>query len=183
MQIADDTQTDYPSVLAYARSDRLVFLQRVRSVLVRAHIVEQYALIDEILSTEVAKYFFRGENWVRMWKRSQKFANFNYFVLEKLSVRDKLGLVKDVRRIPKAVSQRIEQIAAIRNVVAHALFPENLRAAKGKVNQRGALVSFPYKGTDVFTPEGLKRFREDVEVVTKFFDVTKPAIQTEATAG
>jgi len=141
------------------------YLVRARASLVRGQVVDAYAMIDDMLGSEIAAYFFRGVHFDRMW-RTDKFRRFNYFILEKLSTRDKLALVKELLNMPKAIASRINAINAIRNEVAHALFPENLRAHSSRRSRKLAEpISCPYKGIDVFTAEGFHRFIDDVEEI------------------
>jgi len=167
--IATELGLDYPNVFMYSDERRLNFLGHIRSVMVRGFIVEQYTLADEFLSSAIAAYFFRGRNFIRMWKR-ERFANFNYFVLEKLSVRDKLALVKEIGAIPKGVASAIEDIIQVRNVVAHVFFPENVRAVRRKSIARRATppISYPYKGADIFSSKGLTHFKQDSARVGAF---------------
>ena|ERR1022692_2986626 len=50
--------------------------------------------------------------------------SFNYFILEKMSLMEKLAFVKDVYTVSRAIAADIESINAIRNALAHAFFPE-----------------------------------------------------------
>ena len=111
---------------------------------------------------------FSNEQFQILWK-TKKFERFNYFVLEKMSLMEKLAFVKDVYVVPKGIAADIESINAIRNAVAHAFFPENLRAYRSKPG--GTARQFagpPYKGVDVFTFDGFGRFVADARRVVEF---------------
>jgi hypothetical protein len=66
--------------------------------------------------------------------------------------------VKAIYKVPKAIAANIEALNALRNGLAHAFFPENLRSAKPV-----------YKGKDIFTIDGLTRFIADMGAVHDFF--------------
>jgi hypothetical protein len=69
-----------------------------------------------------------------------------------------LRFVKAITKVPKPVAADIEALNVLRNGLAHAFFPENLRSAKPI-----------YKGKDIFSRDGLKRFIEDMSRVSDFF--------------
>jgi hypothetical protein len=50
--------------------------------------------------------------------------------LEGLSRLKKLAFVKSISKVPKSVARDIQEINALRNGLAHAFFPENLRTSK-----------------------------------------------------
>jgi len=99
--------------------------------LIRGEVVTKYTLIDERLSSAICRYMFEGGKFMKLWK-TKRFERFNYFILEKMSLMEKLAFVKDVYNIPKRLAADIEAINAIRNALAHAFFPENLRAHRIK---------------------------------------------------
>jgi hypothetical protein len=102
-----------------------------------------------MLGTIIAHYFFGVAGGSKAW-RTKKFQRFNYFVLERLYLQQKLALVKDLRPLPKYAVTYIDKLNDMRNAVAHAFFPENLRGDRTL-----------YKGKDIFTIEGFRGFRED----------------------
>ena len=71
---------------------RWLYLVRLRAVLVRGIVIEVYTNIDEALAPEIAAYFFHGVNFDRMW-RGEKFKHFNHYILERMSMHNKLSLV------------------------------------------------------------------------------------------
>jgi len=121
-------------------------------------VVLQYTLVDEFLSNILCHNFFgRKASFIRLWK-TKRFRNFNYFVIEKLSLMEKLAFVKALKKLPKSVTSDVERLNALRNGIAHAFFPENLRSSKPT-----------WKGKDIFTVEGLTAFVEDIAELTEFF--------------
>jgi hypothetical protein len=81
----------------------------------------------------------------------------------------KLVFLKDVYRVPKNVASAIEEINSLRNAMAHAFFPENLRAyqMKGRPAPRKP-ITVRYKGEDAFTQAGIQKFTDDCSNVVNF---------------
>src|SRR5262245_7416012 len=111
---------------------------------------------------------FDNEKIMQLWK-TKKFERFNYFILEKMSLMEKLAFVKNVYTVPRAIAADIENINAIRNALAHAFFPENLRVYRTKYGSPSRTLAGPrYKGIDVFTFDGFDRFIDDSRRVVEF---------------
>jgi hypothetical protein len=107
---------------------------------------------------EICHYYFgKKRSFPQLWK-TKRFQLFNYHVLEELYPLQKLRLVKAIRPVPKQVSKSIESLNALRNGLAHAFFPENLRKTKPT-----------WKGKNIFSLEGAKLFMEDMYSVAGFF--------------
>jgi len=149
---------DYGNILDYEHDSRTPHLQRMRDHVVRGEVVGQYTLMDEYLNGGLCDYFFgRKKNALQLW-RTKKFRNFNYYVLEKLSLMEKFHLLRAVRRVPKFVVADIERLNNLRNGLAHAFFPENLRSAKPL-----------WKGKSIFTVDGLEIFIQDMANLSEWF--------------
>jgi hypothetical protein len=130
----------------------------MKDQIVRSQIIADYTFVDEPLGATICHYFFgRKRGFVKLWK-TKKLKNFNYYILEVLSLTEKLRLVKSIIMVPKAVSADVEALNALRNGLAHAFFPENLRSGKPV-----------YKGHDIFSSGGLQRLCEGMSKVTDFF--------------
>jgi hypothetical protein len=175
---------DYWNVLdrnpQYDRVGRTLLLQGMIRQIVRGEVVSQYTLVDEHLSCIICRYMFQNKQFPTLWK-TKKFERFNYYVLEKMSLMEKLAFVKDVSAVPKGIAADIESINAIRNALAHAFFPENLRAYRSKPGWTGRQFVGPrYKGVAIFTLDGLERFLADARRVvqlltTRWRDALVPA--------
>jgi hypothetical protein len=147
---------------------RTIVLQGMMREIVRGEVVSQYTLIDEQLGSRICNYMFEYKQFPALWK-TKKFERFNYFVLEKMSLMEKLAFVKDVYAVSKGIAADIESINAIRNALAHAFFPENLRACRSKPGWTARKFAGPrYKGVDIFTFEGFARFLADSRRVAEF---------------
>jgi hypothetical protein len=130
----------------------------MKNQLIRSQVIMDYTFIDEMLGSAICHYFFgKKRSFIKLWK-TKKFRHFNHYTLEVLSLSEKLRLVKAISKVPKAVARNIEEINALRNGLAHAFFPENLRSAKPI-----------YKGKDVFSIAGLSTFIIDMGRVSDFF--------------
>jgi len=115
---------------------RTVVLQSIMREIIRGEVITHYPLLDEHLGSKICHYFFPNAQFIKLWK-TKKFERFNYFVLEKMSLMEKLAFVKDIHRIPKGIAADIEAINAIHNALANAYLPENLRAYRKKSNPTG----------------------------------------------
>jgi len=132
-----------------------VLLELAKDKLIRSGVIYSYVLIDELLCELIARYFFDPRKTsIQLWK-TERFKMFNYHVLEGMPLLRKLALVKEYHDIPKPIEEIIVLTNTIRNAVAHSFFPMNKRDFKktGKVT---------YKGKDIFTLDGLKRFDDDI---------------------
>jgi len=157
-EIAALLHLNYREIREYDRDSRSTRLELIKRHFIRGDIVIQYTLMDEFLSAMLCHHFFgRRVSFPTLWK-SKRFRNFNYFFLEKLSLMEKLAYVKAIHEVPRTVCRNLEQLNNLRNGIAHAFFPENLRSAKPK-----------WKGLDIFSLEGVQRFSDDLAEVTEFF--------------
>jgi len=149
---------DYREIGDYEEAARTPQLERIKRHLIRGEVVGEYTLIDEFLNNRLCHYFFgKRRSFIHLW-RTKKFKNFNYYVVEQLSLLEKLRFVKATSKVPKHVASEIERVNSLRNALAHAFFPENLRSSK------------PFwKGKDIFTLDGLIQFGEDMKKVHEHF--------------
>jgi hypothetical protein len=158
---------DYWNILDTESDWRTTHLQLITREIIRGQVVSKYTLIDEQLGSRICHYMFDNKKFMRLWK-TRKFERFNYYTIEKMSVMEKLAFVKDVYTVPKAIASNVEQINAIRNAVAHAFFPENLRAHRAKQRSPMRRMFGPhYKGIDIFTFPGFERFLSDAQNVVQ----------------
>jgi len=149
---------DWRGIKQYERGARTAHLERIKRHLIIGEVVMQYTLIDEHLNMQLCRHFFgRGRRFTKLWK-TKKFKNFNYHLLEGLFLLQKLSYVKSFKPIPKHITRSIEQINSLRNGLAHAFFPENLKRSKPV-----------YKGKGIFTIEGVQQFVGDMSEISQFF--------------
>jgi len=156
--VSDLLGLDWRKVKDVEREARTTHLERIKRHLIIGEVVMQYTLIDEYLNEQLCHYIFgRKKSFPKLWKR-KKFQNFNYHVLEGLFLLEKLRYVKSFRKIPKTIAKDIDQINVLRNGLAHAFFPENLKRSKPI-----------YKGKSIFSVEGIEQFVKDMSEISDFF--------------
>lgn len=155
-EIVPRLRMNYREIEEYEPAERTPRLKLVRDHIVRGEIVLAYTFIDESLNGILCRQFFGRRSHIKLW-RTKRFRNFNYFFLEKLSLMEKLAYVRAIREVPRSIRRDIEQLNNLRNGVAHAFFPENLRSAKPK-----------WKGLDVFSLDGLNLFLEDLASIDDY---------------
>jgi hypothetical protein len=167
-RIASIVRIDYWNIRDREKEARTPVLEVIRRELIRGEVIGQYTLIDDLLSTEVCSYFLPGKDLIKQWK-TKKFRRFNYYVIEQLYMTQKLAFLKDVYDVPRDIASRIEEINALRNALAHAFFPENLRVyqMKGRPGPRKPAI-VRYKGQNLFSVEGATAFVADCSTVTDF---------------
>jgi hypothetical protein len=157
-QIMELINLDYENIESYDKEARTPILRRQKDQMIRGQVIIQYTLIDEFLSNKLAHYFFpKNKSFIYLWK-TKKFQNFNYYFLQELSLLQKLRFVKSIVHIPRKINRDIENMNALRNALAHALFPENLKKSKPQ-----------WKGGNIFSLDGLKLFMEDMEEINRYF--------------
>ena len=133
-------------------------LRVAKDQLVRSQVIMSYTLVDEFLNMQLAHYFFGRENgFIKLW-RTKRFRLFNYHVLEELSLLQKLRFAKAIKPIPKDIVADIERLNALRNGLAHAFFPENLKKVKPE-----------WKGRSILTIEALQQFSDDMQDIFNHF--------------
>jgi len=166
--IAETIGVDYWNILDREAAARTPVLEVIKRELIRGEIVSQYTLVDDLVATRICEYFFPGRGMISLWK-TKRFRRFNYYILERLYLVQKLSFLKDVYRVPKNIAATIEEINTLRNAMAHAFFPENLRAyqMKGRPAPRKP-ISVRYKGEDAFTQVGIQKFDDDCSNVVDF---------------
>jgi hypothetical protein len=149
---------NYNKVGDAEKDARTPYLRIIKDQYVRSEVIMTYVAIDEFLSSAICRYLFGKErSFIQLW-RTKKFQNFNYYILEKLSLLNKLDLVTAISRLPRGIENAIRRINDLRNGLAHAFFPENLRRNKPV-----------YRDESIYTIRGLRLFEEDREKINDFF--------------
>ncbi|MGA9451343.1 MAG: hypothetical protein WBW41_08370 [Verrucomicrobiia bacterium] len=149
---------DYHNISAYDPEARTVYLEAARDKIVRGQVIIWYTLVDEFLSCEMCRYYFgHKRSFPQLW-RTKQFRVFNYHVIEELHLMQKLRHVRAFHPVPRDIVADIERLNALRNGLAHAFFPENLRKTQPK-----------WKGQNIFSLAGLKALQADFEKMAEFF--------------
>lgn len=144
-------------------------LELIKNQLIRSEVIMAYTIVDEFLSVRIASYQFgKAKSFIQLWK-TKKFKNFNHYILEELSTLAKLRFAKEIKKIPTSIVSDIERLNSLRNALAHSFFPQNLKRNRTL-----------WKGQDIFTLEGAKKFCEDMQKINDHFISEVPhAIETE----
>jgi hypothetical protein len=157
-EIASLVKVDFSDIHSYERPARTPLLEMMRRRLIISEVIVSYTLTDEHLNVRIAHFFFgKNRSFIKLWK-TKPFRLFNHHVLEELPLMAKLRFVKSISKIPKGVAADIERLNALRNGLAHAFFPENLRRSKPE-----------WKGKKIFSVEGLRSFLEDMRKIDSYF--------------
>ncbi len=157
-EICAEFNLDYENISAYSPTERTAYLEAARDKIVRGQVVIWYTVVDEFLNVEICRYYFgRKRTFPELW-RTKRFQAFNYHVIEELHLMQKLRHVRTIRNIPKDVVADIERLNALRNGLAHALFPENLKRTQPK-----------WKGQSIFSLSGLKALQADFMRIAHWF--------------
>jgi hypothetical protein len=132
-------------------------LELAKDQIIRSAVVLKYVLMDEFLSAVICwHYFGKKRSFPQLW-RTKRFKSFNYFIVERLYLLQKLDLVRGIHEVPKWVSSDLAALNELRNGIAHSFFPQNRRRKP------------EWKGQNVFTLSGCDRFLEDMQKLSDFF--------------
>ncbi|TMH44051.1 MAG: hypothetical protein E6H54_09855 [Betaproteobacteria bacterium] len=170
-QIAETFSLDYQDIRRYEREARTPVLEIMKNKLVRGQVILWYTLLDEFLNNKICEYYFgRKRGFPKLWK-TKPFQRFNHYILEELYPLQKLRLVSAIRKVPKTFRRDIEALNALRNGLAHAFFPENLRKSKPQ-----------WKGHDIFSLKGAQEFQTDMYSLSDYFFGLKPELDGDVTS-
>lgn len=137
---------------------RTALLELNKNQIIRSEVVLKYTLLDDFFDSIILHYYFgKTHSFIKLW-RTKKFKRFNHFLLENLSLLNKLDFVGEIIKLPSEISKFVYDINGLRNGLAHSFFPENRRKNKPI-----------YKGRNIFTVDGIKLFEKDSEKVVDFF--------------
>lgn len=132
-------------------------LELAKDQIIRSAVILKYVLMDEFLSAVICWHFFgKKRGFPQLWK-TKRFKTFNYFVLERIYLLQKLDLVRSVHDIPKSVASDLGALNELRNGIAHSFFPQNRRRKP------------EWKGQSVFTQGSFYRFLDDMQKLSDFF--------------
>ena len=128
-EIAELSRLDYVNILDYDPEERTDRLRMMKNQIVRSQVIADYTFVDEMMGAAICHFFFgKKKGFIKLWN-TKKFSTFNHYILSP-TVPEKLRLVKAITKVPKRIAADIEALNALRNGLAHAFFPENLRSSK-----------------------------------------------------
>jgi hypothetical protein len=138
-------------------SERTTRLELAKRQIIISAIVLAYVLMDEFLTVVMCWHFFGTKRgFPELWK-TERFQVFNYQLMEKMYLAQKLDFVKAIHDIPKPIASDLMALNDLRNSVAHSFFSEN-RHRKAK-----------WKDKNVFERPGFTQFQEDMVKLKAFF--------------
>ena len=143
---------DYRNALGVERELRTVSLEATRNQLIRSAVILKYTLADEYLSNAICAFYFGDTPFPKLW-RTKRFRLFNYYILERLYLLQKLDLVRQIRSITKPVVSDLGALNDLRNALAHSFFPENRRRKPA------------WRDKDIFTKAGVEAFLDDMSTL------------------
>ena len=156
-EIIDLVGLDYNKILNYDKEARTESLLNIKDQIIRSSVLMEYLRIDWYLTQIIIRYYFgEDKSMIDLWK-NKKFELFNYHILEKLYLINKLELAKKIIQIPESINNKISKINDLRNSLAHSLFPENRR------------VKVLYNNKSIQDMQGFKEYQDDINKVTEFF--------------
>jgi hypothetical protein len=136
---------------------RTAHLDTIKKQLIKGAVLGEYLLMDEFLNVAICGYFFGRKRRFPNLSRTKRFRAFNFFILERLYLVQKLDLVKFAYKVPRPVSKDLYALNDLRNAIAHSFFPENRRRKP------------EWKNKDIFSLDGLVHFLNDMERAGDFF--------------
>src|SRR5713101_2326778 len=156
-QVLQDWAGDSPGITAN--------LKRIIEQLVRAEVIYHYVYIDELLSMTLMKHTFRGR---KEPSRGSIPRRTHANLLSEVYPMQKLRVIRGFKKVPKKIINIIGAINDLRNTAAHQFDLALPRRSK-----------FEYKGTNLFTADGIQALQADVMEVEKFFAPWINAIAVE----
>lgn len=150
-------ELDPDEVDSVRRALRTTYLETIKRQHIVGAILSKYLLMDEHLSCVMCWYFFGTTRTFPQQWRSNQFKAFNYHVLEKLYLQQKLEFVRAVYGLPNRIVGDLMALNDLRNALAHSLFPENRRRKP------------EWKGQPIFEVATVRRFLEDMEYASHYF--------------
>jgi hypothetical protein len=149
---------NYRKISEIEKEARIPYIRLAKDQYIRSQVVMTYVVIDEFLGCAICNYFFgKKKGFMKLW-RTKKFRNFNFYILEKLSLLNKLELAKIILMMPREIENAVRRVNDLRNGLAHSFFPENLRRNKPV-----------YRNESIYSIKGLRLFEEDREKINSFF--------------
>jgi hypothetical protein len=156
-EIAALTGNDLDTVDSWDIDFRPHGIRAAINQMVIGEIITRYTLLDELLGSLIAKYYFRvpmQPTNFRKWWRTKKFRIFNHHILDEMFLLKKMQIAHAIKPIPGNIQSSIHRVNSVRNAFAHSFFPENRKEHK-------KLGTVLYQGKDIRTPEGLDGFFTD----------------------
>jgi hypothetical protein len=157
-EIASLLVIDYQNISRVKKSERTIHLEIIKDQMIRGQIIMYYTLVDDVLGDQIRRYYFGKKSDSIRFRETKRFRLFNHHIIEELSLLKKFNFVRGIMAVPKSITDEIERLNALRNGIAHALFPQHSKRYRPL-----------WKGKNIFTFDGIKSMVEDMEKVFEFF--------------
>jgi hypothetical protein len=149
---------DPDEIVSTTQSDvRTASLENARIKIIRFHVLTNYLLMEEQLSLVIRSHFFGKDRLIPQLMKLKRFRTFNYFIMERLFLLQKLDFIKNIHSIPKWVVSDLAALNDLRNGMAHSWFLY-LRRRKPE-----------WKGQSIFIRSNFDRFSADMKKLWEFF--------------
>jgi len=142
---------------------RTEFLRLALRQIVNARIINRYTMVDEYLTMIICDYYFwrrvRERTYRRLWQMKE-FQTFNHFLMDETYIINKMNIVKAIDPLPSQVEAIINRMDALRNAIAHSLFPENRR-------KHMPAKKVLYDSVDIYTIDGVRKLESDFQTIRR----------------
>jgi len=148
------------------------YLEVERDSIVRARVLLDCAMVEEVTAIIIMDHLLDDStkwNQVKYFGRIKKYRALYGDVLGRLPARYKLGVAKRFIRIPKAVSNTIERMLALRDVFAHVCTLDYTRRR-----------DLDYKGKSVLSKAGFQSYVQDSSDAVAFLVEKSGVCETPA---
>lgn len=146
-----------PDLGKFDRSSWTFHLESSKRSLVATAVLHHYLVIDACLDNVIYHEFFPRGRSIAQLASTARFVAFNYFMLERLYLVQKVQLARTTTRMPTKLYKDLLALNELRNAVAHSLYPE-----KRRVQSR-------WKGVDIYSRDGFDHFWDDMCDAVDFF--------------
>ena len=117
-------------------------------------IIDEHLYINLFIDTIIEKSLFRGK---KNFHQTKGFRLFNKYFLQRLDFPSKLGLLNEIKPMPKEHNKFLHCLNDLRNCFAHYCFPESDRREKILYNKQS-----------IFKIAVFEKFMEDAYEVRQF---------------
>jgi hypothetical protein len=129
------------------------YLQIEKSAVVRARIIMDCALIEEVTALMIMNYILSDSpkwNKIEYFGRIKRYRLFFDEVLARLTSRNKINVVKKFTKIPRRLAETLQRMFALRDMLAHVCTFD--------YSDKRAL---QYKGKNILSLDGFQSYIED----------------------
>jgi len=150
---------DFESVEHYPeKEERTAHLERILDHIVRGEIISTFTIMDDLLTRDLARAIL--EPRVKKITTSNRVTClFEELTQARLSMIQKLRMLRLIKRVPKHIGDRIIDFNKLRNLAAHRFLLHGSKPAQ-------------YRGRKILTLECIKAFQADRKALFDYFVFT-----------